>query len=423
MLHDENSEPVFRAESNCSTDFARQTQTRSSQNQHRIYRITLATGLLLISLNPKAVKAEALDGTIGNLSGGGESAGVGQIGDLSSGLDNIGGFAGGSLGGLGNLGGSGGLGSLGGLGNLGGSGGLGNLGGSGGLGSLGGLGNLGGSGGLGNLGGSGGLGSLGGLGNLGGSGGLGSLGGLGNLGGSGGMQSIFGSIGQRISGYLTVFQGYFQNHLSSVLGGLFNSLLKENGEGNQAGGQMPDVAGVLGIPDSQQTQTAIQQRVDKTGTQGFPGKAPQQSDAFNHNPVALTRSLSFEADRVTTRGISSSAVGKDGQTAMQQQLEAVGQIQQGISSADQKSQGMDVTQDVMKQLALMVDGSSNIQTSLYAQAEMARVQQAANGIIQSNISEAIDEVNRTHHAETIGGASAVLVGGANIYLPGMKKKQ
>ena len=431
----------------------------------RLVPFLLTTALLGALVFPQLAKAGILDslgstlgsqlggkGGIGGLLGGGGS-GSGGIGEL----DGLGGSLGGKggLGGLlGGSSGSGGIGELDGLGgSLGGGGGLGGLlgGGSGG-GELGGL--LGGGSGGGELGGllgggSGG-GELGGLlgggsggGELGGllgggsgGGGLGGLlgggsggGGLGGMigglfgGGGGGVENIIGSLEQQLFGSLSAFEGYFQSHIGALLGGLFSGHKADaNGDSAQGGdGGAPITIGTMGLPDSDQDHQAIENQVQTSSKTGFPG-ASQQLDEFNHNPVALAQSLSFEHDRIVNKGLASSVLSQDGQKAVQQGVQAVTQAQQEIAGKDKAAQGMDVTQDVMKNLITVLNDQSQISAGIYSQLTLARMQDAANSLVEANISEAADESNRTHHAETLAGAFGVMSGGANLYMPGTSVK-
>ena len=71
-----------------------------------------------------------------------------------------------------------------------------------------------------------------------------------------------------------------------------------------------------------------------------------------------------------------------------------------------------------KNLTAMASQQSTLQAGTYANLMALRQQEAANSLVNSNMSESVDEVNRTHHAESMAGAISVMRGAANVYLPG-----
>jgi hypothetical protein len=245
------------------------------------------------------------------------------------------------------------------------------------------------------------------------------FGGIGNFGGGIG-QAIIGPIEQQIFGYINAFEGYFQKHIGDLIGNIFGHDGGGKGDGDGVG-DAPTTTGALGIPDFDQDHQSIEQQIEANAQAGFP-EATQQSDEFNHNPVALAQSLDFEHDRVESKGLAGSVLDQDGQQAAQQDIQTITQAQQDIAAKDQSAQGMDVTQDVMKNAITVADDESQISTGIYAQLMMSRIQQSADSLVEANISEAADESNRTHHAETLAGAFGVMSGGANLYLPGTNGK-
>ena len=79
---------------------------------------------------------------------------------------------------------------------------------------------------------------------------------------------------------------------------------------------------------------------------------------------------------------------------------------------------MDVTQDVMKNLTAMVASQSTLESGNYAQTMLIHQQLSANGVVEANISEAVDETNRARHAEAMAGAAALKRAASGMYLPG-----
>jgi hypothetical protein len=241
---------------------------------------------------------------------------------------------------------------------------------------------------------------------------------LGNLLG-GALHSVFAPIEQQISNYLLAFQNFFQRSIGSLLGGLLGG----NNPANGGDVIVPtETVGALGIPDFEATHNELEQQAISSSTQGFANSQLQASDRFNLNPITLSRSQAFEYDRTQSRGMSASVLSKEGQQAMAQQVKSTAQALADIQSKDQKAQGMDVTQDVMKNLTTIAHDQSQIEAGNFVQLTALRMQSATNGLVEANISEAVDEANRTHHAESTAGAYSVMSGAANLYLPGTNRK-
>ena len=244
---------------------------------------------------------------------------------------------------------------------------------------------------------------------------------LGNLLG-GPLQSVFAPIEQQISNYLQAFQSFFQHSISSLLGGLLGG---GNASNPANGGDVivpTESIGALGIPDFEASHNALEQKATSNSSQGFPNSQLQLSDQFNLNPIALSRSQAFEYDRTQSRGMAASVLSKDGQQAMAQQVQATAHALEDIQSKDQKAQGMDVTQDVMKNLTTIANDQSQIESGNFVQLTALRMQSATSSLVESNISEGVDEANRTHHAESMAGAYSVMSGASNLYLPGTNRK-
>jgi hypothetical protein len=241
---------------------------------------------------------------------------------------------------------------------------------------------------------------------------------LGNLLGGGKLQSVVAPLEQQIAGYLQAFQGFFQRSIS----GLFGNVLGGN-EAKGSGVVVPtESIGALGIPDFEASHKALEQQTTTSANQGFANSKMQLSDRFNLNPVALSRSQAFEYDRTQSRGMSASVLSKDGQQAMAQQVQSTAHVLQNVQSKDQQAQGMDVTQDVMKNLTTIANYQSQIASGNFVQLTALRMQNAANGLVEANISESVDESNRARHAESMAGAYSVMSGAANLYLPGTMHK-
>lgn len=259
----------------------------------------------------------------------------------------------------------------------------------------------------------------------------GALGGIGStvgniLGGhhSGILGSILDPFEQQMGQYISAAQAYLHNAIGDFLGGLFgHSGTPATGAGAPgttapAGGIGVDTPpGAMGIPDPYAVKKSIEANAN-SGSNGNPSLEAQQADRFNVNPVVLTNSLAAEQDRTLNKTIAASVLSDAGQQAMTGERTAAAQTLQQIQAKAQEAQGMDVTQDVMKNLTAMVSGQSSLESGSYAQTMMIHQQLSATGIVASNISEALDETNRARHVEAMAGASGLLRSASSVYLPG-----
>ena len=238
------------------------------------------------------------------------------------------------------------------------------------------------------------------------------------------IQTFLSPFEQQFQQYIQAFNAFFQREFQRILGGIFGGEQPgqpgNNGTGQTSGtgAAVPTETGAMGIPDFEANHAAIDQQVIEGAQQGFAPAHLQPSDLFNLNPVPLAQSMKAEQDRAENRGFAASVVGKEGQAAMQQEAEAATHTLQAIQAKADEAQTMDITQDVMKNLTAMASQQSALQAGTYANLMALRQQEAANSLVNSNMSESVDEVNRTHHAESMAGAISVMRGAANVYLPG-----
>lgn len=258
----------------------------------------------------------------------------------------------------------------------------------------------------------------------------GALGGIGStvgniLGGhhSGILGSILDPFEQQMGQYISAAQAYLHNAIGDFLGGLFGHPSTPTAGGAPGttaptGGIGVDTPpGAMGIPDPYAVKKSIEANAN-SGSNGNPSIEAQQADRFNVNPVVLTNSLAAEQDRTLNKTIAASVLSDAGQQAMIGERTAAAQTLQQIQAKAQEAQGMDVTQDVMKNLTAMVSGQSSLESGSYAQTMMIHQQLSATGIVASNISEALDETNRARHVEAMAGASGLLRSASSVYLPG-----
>jgi hypothetical protein len=88
-----------------------------------------------------------------------------------------------------------------------------------------------------------------------------------------------------------------------------------------------------------------------------------------------------------------------------------------VKIADE-SQDLDVTQDVMKNLSAQLAQDSVIRAGQYKQDMLARQQQAADAVVNTEISKLLGEQNRMERAELLGNATVMDAATAGLYLPG-----
>ncbi|MBE9129889.1 MULTISPECIES: hypothetical protein [unclassified Coleofasciculus] len=156
-----------------------------------------------------------------------------------------------------------------------------------------------------------------------------------------------------------------------------------SGFGEEFEGIAEDAVGELGLPDPAQ----LRKELDKVVT---------DSPIFSKDGVAN------EADRQTARASASAILSEDGQSAQAQayqqtqtQLETVGQ--QG-----QAAQGMDVTQNVMKQVALQQAEATQVLGGVRSDLLKMNEQQATGNLIQTNVSRTLDGQQQQQNAERVG---------------------
>lgn len=258
---------------------------------------------------------------------------------------------------------------------------------------------------------------------------------------SGAVGRIFGNRGGVVGEFLNPFerlmqkyigaaQSYLHNAVSKFLGSIFgnaDTVGSGTGDATDTDGTTSDdvasavganvPAGTMGLPDFDKVKTEIENK-SKSGSSGTPADAAQKVDRFNLNPIALSRSLSAEQDRTLGRTISASVLSDDGQKAMTEERAAAAQTLKQLQAKAQEAQKLDVTQDVMKNLAQMAAGQASLESGTYAQTMLIRQQMAVNGVVETNISEAIDEINRGRRVEAMAGASRLLQSASSLYLPG-----
>lgn len=248
--------------------------------------------------------------------------------------------------------------------------------------------------------------------------------------GSGIPSQIFRPFEQQMQKYIGAAEDFLHNAVGDILGSIFGHAGGNSAGGGgdaEAGGANGDnVAGAIGadvppgamgLPDFYKAQKAIKDKA-MGGANGDPAIEAQRADRFNVNPVALARSLSSEQDRTLDKTIAASVLSDAGQQAMTDERTAADQTLQLIQTKATEAQSLDVTQDVMKNMAVMLAGQASLDSGNYAHTMLIHQQMAANGVVETNISEALDEANRARHVEAMAGATGLLRSASSVYLPG-----
>jgi hypothetical protein len=232
-----------------------------------------------------------------------------------------------------------------------------------------------------------------------------------------GVDSVLGHLPFGLGGLL---EGYVNQYVSLVdtdIQNWTNQLL-----GSWLGGVVKKDTGILGATDPIQSNTDIGNSIGGNGEGDSGGVASAQSqkqDVFNQNPVAIQQSLDHATERSSAIAIAEPFLGKAGQQLMQTEMTDTQTNLQGIQTLATQAQGMDVTQDVMKNLTAMVSGQSQLEAGNYLQLTQMNEQQAQANVLSANLSESLDEYNRSQHSEAMSGAYGVMEGAANVYLPGV----
>lgn len=232
-----------------------------------------------------------------------------------------------------------------------------------------------------------------------------------------GVDSALGNLPFGLGGLL---EGYVNKYVSLVDSDLQS--WTEQLLGKWLGGVVKNDTGVLGASDPIQSDTDIGNSIGDNGKGDGDGAASaqaQKQDVFNQNPVAIQQSLDHANERTSAVVIAEPFLGKAGQDLMDSEMENTQTDLKGIQDLATQAQSMDVTQDVMKNLSAMVSGQSQLEAGNYLELTKMNQQQAQGNVLSANLSESLDEYNRSQHAETMSGAYGVMEGSANVYLPGV----
>ena len=179
---------------------------------------------------------------------------------------------------------------------------------------------------------------------------------------------------------------------------------------------IPFEGGGMGLPDYSSITPVVNALV--AGEEGNPNRVIQGADRFSTSPQGLSMSLTQEIERLGSRAISNSILSRDGQELMKADLDGAQEtLNAAIAFADD-SQDKDVTQDIMKNVSAQLAQDSVLRAGQYKQAILDRQQQAAVGVVTSQIAELLAEQNRIDRASLLGNAAAMHSSTSSFYLPG-----
>ena len=144
----------------------------------------------------------------------------------------------------------------------------------------------------------------------------------------------------------------------------------------------------------------------------------QSGDRFNVNPFGLAESLTGEVNRISARSVAAAIIGEQGQLETQEEAEATQATLDAIVRQAQEGQSLDVTQDVMKNLASLEAQAAALDAAEVYHDQRLEQQLAANNVVSADISEALDEKNRSDRAQEFGAAAMLMRASAQTYIPG-----
>lgn len=156
-----------------------------------------------------------------------------------------------------------------------------------------------------------------------------------------------------------------------------------SGFGQEFEGIAQDAVGALGLPDPAQ----LREELDKVVTD---------------SPIFSKEGVANEADRQTALGSASAILSEDGQTQQAQAYEQTQTQLETIGQQAQAAQGMDVTQNVMKQMALQQSETTQVLAGMRSDLLKMNEQQATQTVVQTNISRTLDGQQQQQNVERVG---------------------
>lgn len=156
-----------------------------------------------------------------------------------------------------------------------------------------------------------------------------------------------------------------------------------SGFGQEFEGIAKDAVGALGLPDPAQLREEL-------------------SKVVTDSPIFSKEGVASEADRQTALGSASAILSEDGQTQQAQAYEQTQTQLETIGQQAQAAQGMDVTQNVMKQMALQQAETTQVLGGMRSDLLKMNEQQATQTLIQTNVSRTLDGQQQQQNVERVG---------------------
>ena len=181
---------------------------------------------------------------------------------------------------------------------------------------------------------------------------------------------------------------------------------------------IPFAMGSMGLPDYSKIMPTLDALAK--GENGHPNARLQGLDRFSTTPETLKMSLSGEVERLASRSIAQATLSEAGQEDMKGRLDGAEKTLETIIEIGDRSQDLDVTQDVMKSLAAQLAQDSVLRAGQYEQDLRARQQAAANAVVNTEIARLLGEQNRASRADAVANATMMHDIAGRLHLPGEK---
>ena len=185
------------------------------------------------------------------------------------------------------------------------------------------------------------------------------------------LSTLFGAAGVDVSSYLeyvNAAESFYSAIASENLGEILVGIEVASGE--------------LGIPIPDEVQKAIDLAASvKDGKEG----------SFGIGSTALSQILRGQVDSKTTSAVSENLLSKEGQTRIKDVKEMTAQAAASSLQASVTAGSSNVTQDVLKQIAIQSSDTTSILKSIYDSTVDAQVADAATSVAIGNISQTLSE--------------------------------
>lgn len=171
-----------------------------------------------------------------------------------------------------------------------------------------------------------------------------------------------------------------------------------NPSNSSMGTILADSQGAAGIPVPTQVRSKVRQAAEATTS----------ADIYDSNPVVIAHYRHNLAERSMTRLASEGVLGEMGQAKLKQELNGIQSAATQSAAAATSAQGLNVTQDVMKQQAQITAHHSALLGSIAVDSKQQRIDTALSNLNLTNISRSLDEQNRTRRVDRTLAASKLL---------------